>query len=118
MSIDWESVSNLKTPLGIITAAVGAIVSAYLFLDSTYVHAENFKEYQKTQTEQIKELQKTIELQNLNREKSMLEREIIKLEAKRETNPTKFDPVDKVFLERLKGDVQEIKQDIKALKSK
>ena len=111
-------INELKLPVTVVVTLVGAIVSAYLFLDSSYVHAENFKEYQQTQVKQFKEMQSTVELQNLQREKAYLEREIIKLEVKREAYPQKFDAVDKAFLERLKTDVQEIKQDIKTIKAK
>lgn len=104
--------------VGVIITIVSAIVSAFIFLDTTYLHAETFEKFQVSQNNQIMQLQNSMELQNLSREKSMLEREILKLEVKRDATPANFNSVDKAFLERLKDDVKDIKKDIEAVKTR
>ena len=100
-----KSWTELSIPASLAGAIVAACVSGFVYLNTTFVHAEDFKA-------QVK----TMEVRSLERDKQMLEREVLKLEVKRTAYPRKFDAVDQALLEKQKQDLKEVKDEINRVK--
>ncbi len=100
----WE---EFKVPLGVTVPAVGVVIGAMVYLNTNYVNAEDFKQYQNRVEQRI-----------LIQQKQNLESEILKLEVKRNAYPEKFDAVDKAVLKKQEEQLKEVKGDIQLLKSK
>jgi hypothetical protein len=59
-----------------------------------------------------------MEVRNLERDKKNVETEILKLEVKKEALPAQFNAVDKALLNKHKSDLEEIKKDLKDIKTR
>lgn len=104
MTEDWK---KLQVPLGLVASLFIGIGGIWGYLHSEYVHADDFKT-----------AIRSIEVRGLERDKKILETEVLKLEVKKEALPEKFDPVDRAILEKHKRDLEELKQDIKDTKTR
>ena len=98
--------TDLSIPASLAGAIIAASVSGFMYLNTNFVHAEEFKA-------QVK----SMEIRGLERDKQMLEREVLKLEVKRTAYPAKFDAVDKALLEKQKQDLKETKDEINRVKA-
>jgi hypothetical protein len=101
-----KNLAQLSIPASLAGAIIFAAVSGFLWINAEFVHAEDFKQ-------QVK----TLEVRGLERDKQMLEREVLKLEVKKATYPAKFDPVDKALLEKQQQDLKEVKDEISRVKA-
>lgn len=100
-----KNLSSLSVPVGLVATIILACVSGVAYLNTNFVHAEEFKQ-------QIR----TMELRGLERDKQMLEREVLKLEVKKTAYPAKFDAVDKALLDKQQLDLREVKEEINRVK--
>ena len=101
---DWKSI-NL--PLGVTVGALSAIFGVWAYLNTTYVLAADFRQYQVQMEGRL-----------LQQQKQQLETEILKLEVKQQTYPQKFDAIDRALLERQRIQLKEAKEELRLLQEK
>lgn len=82
----------------------GLIAAALAWVDSRYVHAGEFKDYQQT-----------VERRMLERDRRQIEAEILKLEVKRDVYPQEFNAVDKAVLRKNTEQLRHINNDLREL---
>lgn len=101
---DWK---KIQLPLGLTVSIALAVIGAFLWVDNTYVHAED-----------LVKMNNNLELRLLQTQKRSLETEVLKLEVKKEAYPEKFDAVDKAVLEKHKEELKETKVEEKAARAR
>lgn len=80
------------------------ILGGVAWVDSRYVHAADFKQYQYSMERRI-----------LEGDKRRLEQEVLKLEVKRETYPQEFNAIDKAMLRKNNEQLRQITDELKLL---
>ena len=100
---DWKTIN---VPLGLLMAVVATLYTVHLYIDTNYVHAAEFQNYQLAMDERL-----------LTQQKQLLEVEILKLDVKKEVYPQKFDAVDKAVLEKNKEQLIETKKEIEKIRN-
>lgn len=98
----WIDKTNI-TMREIIWAA-GLIAACLAWVDSRYVHAGDFRNYQQS-----------VEKRILEGDKRRLEQEVLKLEVKRDAYPQSFDAVDKAMLRKNTEQLRQITDELKQL---
>jgi len=88
-------------------AIVIAVLGGYNYVNTNYVHASDYRQDQRT-----------AEIRAIEREKTRVELEVLKLEVKQEVYPAKFDAIDKKVLEKQKEDLESLKRELFQVKSK
>lgn len=101
---DWK---KIHVSLGLVASVLSMVAAVYYYAESTYAHAADLQEHKKT-----------LELRLLEKDKTEADREILKLEVKKQAYPQRFDAVDKALLERYKEEQKELKQQIQQIKAK
>ena len=105
MSLEW--LSKIQVPLSVAVSVIATGIAGYAYLSENYVHAADFQQFQKT-----------IEQRGLERDKQSLEREVLKLEVKKDAYPQKFDAVDKAMLKKQRDDLGDVKKELNELKTR
>lgn len=105
MSFEW--LSKIQVPLSVAVSVIATCIAGYVYLSENYVHAADFRQFQKT-----------IEQRGLERDKQSLEREVLKLEVKKDAYPQKFDAVDKAMLKKQRDDLGDVKKELNELKTR
>ena len=96
---DWK---RINLPLGM-TVAVGSLFyGIWIGLHSEFVAAQEYQQYKKT-----------TETRGLERDKKMVENEVMRLELKQQFYPKTFDPIDKALLKKQQKDLVGITKDLK-----
>lgn len=103
--IEW--LSKFQVPASVAAAAIVASVSAYVWLHSEFVLAQEYQQFKQT-----------LEVRGLERDKKQAEIEVLKLEVKQEAYPKKFDAVDRAILKKQKADLGELNQALKEVKNR
>ena len=103
--LDW--LSKFQVPASVAVALIAATLSAYAWLHSEFVLAQEYQQFKQT-----------LEIQGLQRDKKQAENEVLKLEVKQEAYPKKFDAVDKAILKKQKADLGELNQALKEVKNR
>lgn len=83
------------------------ILGGLVWIDSRYVHAADFKEYQQS-----------LERRILEGDKRRLEQEVLRLEVKKEAYPQNFDAIDKAMLRKNSEQLRQIEHELKYIKEK
>jgi hypothetical protein len=101
---DWK---KIQVPLSLVVAFLTVVAGAWAWMHSEFVLAEDFKA-----------AIQSIEIRGIERDKKLVETEVLKLEVKKDALPEQFNAVDRALLEKHKQDLIEIKQDLKETKKR
>ena len=102
---DW--LSKFQVPASVAVAIIAATLSAYAWLHSEFVLAQEYQQFKQT-----------LEVQGLQRDKRQAETEVLRLEVKQEAYPKKFDAVDKAMLKKQRADLVGVNADLKEVKTR
>lgn len=97
-----ESWQKINMPLGITVAVVSMAWGIWIGLHTEFVAAQAFQDYKRT-----------TETRGLERDKKVVENEVLKLELKQQVYPKRFDAIDKAMLKKQQKDLVGITKDLK-----
>lgn len=105
--MDLSKFAGWKEPIAVGIALVAATASTIGYLHSEFATAADFKN-----------LQSGFEARLLEQRKQTLETDRIKLEAKKEAYPKKFDAVDRALQRKVEKDLKDVEDELRELRRK
>lgn len=114
MDGDWK---KIRIPLGLVVAFLVVCGSTYTYLQNSFVHASDFQQYRADQSRMFKDQQREQRLFMLERDLKKLETDKLILDVKAQSAPRDYTPVDRAVHGKVKTDIEDLKREIKDLKS-
>lgn len=100
----WD---EIRVPISVIGGVIIVVGTLWSYVHTTFVHASDFMQYQKS-----------VEHRILEEQRRRLETEVLKLEVKRDTFPQRFDAIDRALLRKHEEQLREVKSELQRLQSK
>lgn len=97
-------IDSTKISIREIVWAIVILAAGMGWVDTRYVHAGEFKDYQQN-----------VERRLLERDRRQLEQEVLRLEVKREVYPQEFNAVDKAMLRKNNEQLRFVNEELKQL---